>query len=70
MCYEYEDWYHYFMECPNYVDLRLQLFNAIFPFTYPGIGILLYGNPWLDKNINLHIFDAVHSYSIISKRFE
>ena len=59
---DYEDSYHYFMECPNYADLRLQLFNAIAPFTYPDIGIILYGNPQLDKNINLDIFDAVHNY--------
>ena len=40
------------------------------PFTYPNIGIILYGNPQLDKNIYLDIFDAVHNYMISSKRFE
>ena len=58
------------MECRNYVDLRLQLFNAIAPSTYPEIGILLYGNPQLDKNINLDIFDTVYNYIISGKRFE
>ena len=65
-----EDYYYYFMECPNYTDLRLQLFNAIVPFTYPEIGILLYGNPQLEQNINLDIFNAVPKYIISSKRFE
>ena len=67
---EYEDFYHYFMECSNYADVRLHLFNAIAPFTYPDIGIIFYGNPQLDKNVNLDIFDAVYNYNISSRRFE
>ena len=68
---DYEDFYHYFIECPTYADLRLQLFNAIAPYTYPDIGIILCGNPELDKNISLNIFDAFHNYIIInSKGFE
>ena len=47
---EYEDTQHYFMECSNYADLRLQLLNAIAPYTYPDIGIILYGNHQLDQN--------------------
>ena len=30
---EDEDSYHYFMQCLSYTELRLELFNAIAPYT-------------------------------------
>ena len=37
---EYEDTHHSFMECSKYADLRLQLFNAMSPYTNPDIQII------------------------------
>ncbi len=40
-----EDAHHYFFTCPNYNDLRLQLFNGIAAYCDVTLNTILYGNP-------------------------
>ena len=57
---EYEDCSHYFMEYPNYTELRLELFNAIAPYSDANIETILNGSRKLGINKNVAIIDAVH----------
>ena len=66
----YEDSYHYFIECLNYTDLRLELFNAIAPDSDSNIGIILYGSQTLGINENFAIIDAVHNFIMKSEIFQ
>ena len=61
--------FHYFMECPNYAQLRIELFNAIVPYTDADIGTILYESEMLGINKNIAVIDAVHNYIIKSERF-
>ncbi len=64
-----EDAHHYFFTCPNYNNLRLQLFNGIAVYCDVTLNTILYGNPQFQLNINKAIFDAVHLYIEKSNRF-
>ena len=50
---EYDDSYHYLMDCPNYTELRLELFNAIATYTDVNIRAILYGSLQLGINENI-----------------
>ena len=60
---------HFFMDCPTYVDLRIELFNVISIFTSVSIKTLLEGCSHLSTIQNRIIFDAVFNYIEKSKRF-
>ena len=60
---------HYFMECILYDDQRLELrdvVSAICPFEFKA---LMHGNEDLSYKDNCRIFDAVHKYLEVTKRF-
>ena len=64
-----EDVHHFFFECPNYLDLRMQLFNAIIAYTNVTLETILHGNDKLSLGLNKAIFDAVHLYIERTERF-
>ena len=61
---------YYFIECPLYIDLRLDLFSTISIFTDASIETILYGNPELSLEQNKVVFDAVHLYMLKTMRFK
>ena len=64
-----ETTYHYFMECILYDYQCLEVIgvvSVIFPFEFKT---LMIGNEDLSYKDNCHIFDAVHKYLVITKRF-
>ncbi len=67
--YRKEDAKHFFMHCPLYNDIRLDLYNAIYVYSPVTLNIILYGNPRLEQSINKFIFDAVHLFILRSRRF-
>ena len=67
---EYEDCYHYFMECPTYTELRLELVNAIAPYSDANIESILTGSQKLVINKHFTIIDAVHNFIIKGERFQ
>ena len=64
-----EDANHFFLSCPNYDNLRLELFNAISVYSEVTIQIILHGNVNLNINLNKAIVDAVHLYIEKTNRF-
>ena len=64
-----EDANHFFMKCPTFSNLRLDLFNSISVYSKISLKIILYGNNSLDLEKNKFIVDAVHSFIVDSKRF-
>ncbi len=60
---------HYFLECPNFVDLRIDLFNAISAYSYVDLEVILQGSANLNEDQNKAIFDAVHLYLERTRRF-
>ena len=65
----YETPYHFFFECSNYNDLRIELRRKIEEHTDYTLSIILHGDKQLSAEINMMIFDAVHNYITDSKRF-
>ena len=68
--YHTENASHFFFHCPNYIDIRIQLFNVISCFCAIDIKVILEGNDQLDSEKNETIFDAVHHFIIKSNRFQ
>ena len=68
-CGHVEDANHFFLTCPNYVNIRLDLFNVVSIFTEVKLTTLLEGDPILTEEQNKIIFDAVQTYIIASERF-
>mgnify|MGYP001591838763 CR=1 FL=1 len=69
ICGSIEDANHFFFGCPNYIDLRLNLFSIVAIYSQINLEILLHGNAELSEDINVIIFDAVHDYIEKSNRF-
>jgi hypothetical protein len=65
-----EDATHYFLNCPRYAAIRIDLLNNIALISRVSTAVLLYGNKGLDMAINKRIFDEVHKFIISSHRFE
>ena len=65
----FENTYHYFFECPHFIELRQQLFNAISAFTQGNMNIILNGDNHLSLSQNKLLFEAVHSYIEKTRRF-
>ena len=66
---ETENAFHFFMQCPNYFELRLNLFSTISAFCQVTLGTILSGNDHLSVDQNHTIFGAVHSFIMESGRF-
>lgn len=64
----YEDAFHFFLECPLYMNQRTALFNNLGANDI-HIEILLFGNDDYDDRYNSNIFEHVRSYIKHSKRF-
>jgi len=69
ICGVIEDSFHYFFECPNFVDFRIDLFNAISAYSHVDLEIILQGSANLKEDQNKAIFDAVHLYLERTLRF-
>jgi len=61
--------YHFFLECPNFNQIRGILLATIEPVSECNINVILNGNKHLSKANNYTIFDAVHAFIISSNRF-
>jgi len=66
---EEENAIHFFLNCQNYTDIRLQLFNTISAYSHVNIEVILNGNPIINEGQNQAIFDAVHYFIEQSNRF-
>jgi hypothetical protein len=60
---------HFFLHCPNYIDLREQLISKIDCVEPITIDTLLYGNKDLSRTDNLEILRIVHLFIKKTKRF-
>jgi hypothetical protein len=61
---------HFLLHCPNFTDLRENLFTKL---NYTGpltIDILLHGNNEKSRANNLELFRTVHNFIKKSKRFQ
>ncbi len=67
--YHTENACHFFFECPQYTDIRLQLFSAISCYCLINLDIILHGSKKLTLIQNQSIFDAVHKFIEKSNRF-
>ena len=65
-----EDAIHYLLECPLYMNARMQLIMSITPYTVISIENLLFGSDNLTDENNLIVFRNVHKYIHHSNRFE
>jgi hypothetical protein len=66
---EEENAIHFFLNCPNYTDIRLQSFNSISIYSHVDIEVISRGNSLLNDEQNKAIFDAVHKFIVSSNRF-
>ena len=64
-----EDAHHFFVQCPTYDGIRIQLRNAFPEGADFTINNILYGNPTLSHIENVVIFGAVHTFIVESDRF-
>ena len=64
-----EDAEHFFLYCPNYDDIRANLYESFPGINYFNIHNILYGNHDLSDIANKEVFEAVHKYITDSKRF-
>ena len=68
-CGAVEDNKHFFFECPTYNDARAVLLNTIANIATPTIDIILSGDSSLNCAQNSIIFQAVHRFIKMTKRF-
>ena len=66
----YENVHHFFIECPYYLDIRLNLFSVMSIYTEVTLDTILHGHFDLTIEQNKIVFDAVHSYILNSERFK
>ena len=60
--------HHYFLECRRYIEIRHETLNRL-PFQI-NTDILLFGCPLYDDKANGEIFETVHRYINMSRRFD
>ena len=60
---------HFFLHCPNYINIRNVLKLKVEQLTEFKIKTILFGSPNLWKEQNQLVFDFVHVYILESKRF-
>jgi len=68
--YAIENAEHFFFNCPNYNDLRINFLYKVNAIALPTLKTILYGDNTLLLNNNQAIFDATHEFIILSKRFD
>ena len=59
---------HYFLQCTQYDQFRMQTINTL-PRNQQNIKTLLNGNPHISQTENNNIIQAVHRYIAETKRF-
>ena len=64
-----EDAFHYFLECPLYINFRVALLRNIQPLIIPSVENILFGNELLTDDQNAFIFRSLHHYIKQTKRF-
>ena len=64
-----ENAYHYFFECPLYLDLRNELFDNLMLISPITLNTILFGNSELNLDTNKQIFTLVQKFIEDSKRF-
>lgn len=62
--------FHFFFECPNFINERNLLLAQIDLIANPTVDIVLFGDTNLEDPDNVEIFQAVHTFIRESKRFE
>ena len=67
--YKVENAEHYFLHCPNYKDIRINLEVIISNLTVFNIQHVLFGDKALNITNNNTIFGAVHAFIKASRRF-
>ena len=71
--FDYENSYHYFMNCVNYSDIREEMVRNINKIlddkVIVTLDLLLNGNADLTYNENIQVFNQVQRYIYNSKRF-
>ena len=60
---------HFFMECPNFVGHRTELFNTVSNLTKNDVDVFLYGNQNISLEDNLAILECVQKFILDKKRF-
>ena len=65
----YEDVHHFFIECPLYNHIRVDLVNTVSSSTTFNLHNLLYGSSELELKDNIVIFESVHLFITQSMRF-
>jgi hypothetical protein len=68
-CGKVENTYHFFFDCPNYDNQRLELFNSLPPNCDLTLHTLLNGDDTIEQTANKSIHDSVHKYINQTKRF-
>ena len=64
-----EDAKHFFLSCPNYANIRVQLKNKLEEKCKFYLQFILYGSKDLSDHDNMLVFDAVHEFISRSQRF-
>ena len=57
-----EDAEHFILKCPRYLKQRLVMFHKTRQFRPLSVSVVLNGNPDLDAENNLILFDAIQKY--------
>ena len=65
-----EDPTHFFINCPRYAAIRIELVNNIPLIPRVTMAVLLYGNTKLGIDEKKHIFDEVHKFIRLSHSFD
>ena len=68
-CGAVEDSFHFFFQCRNYNEQRLELLDKISQICIPSLQHMLYGNKYLNEVSQKKLSEAVHKYIISTKRF-
>ena len=66
---ELENSFHFFFDCPRFVNQRQTLFQTVRQYSHITHDILLHGNPTLNFIENTAIFSAIHKFIEECKRF-
>ena len=68
-CGEIETTYQFFFQCLYYRKSRTELFDAVAQYKEISLYLLPFGDTKLSFDTNEKIFEKVHKYIIVSKRF-
>ena len=68
--YHTEDPTHFFLNCPNYAALRISMLDTLTPICRISTGTLLFGDSNCSFDVNIKIFEEVHTFIVQSHRFD